>query len=106
MSDSTQLPGTRSPDPLEIVLLGTGFPVPHPDRAGPATLVRAGGKEFLFDAGRGVLMRLASVGLNTSSLTRVLITHLHSDHTTDFSDIVTTHWVFAPERTPLSVVGP
>ena len=37
---------------IEVVLLGTGNPLPDPSRAGAATLVRAGGRTFLFDAGR------------------------------------------------------
>ncbi|HRW39268.1 MAG TPA: ribonuclease Z, partial [Aquihabitans sp.] len=28
---------------IEITLLGTGSPLPDPNRAGPSTLVRAGG---------------------------------------------------------------
>lgn len=40
---------------LEITLLGTGSPIPDPDRAGPSTLVRAGAQAFLVDCGRGVL---------------------------------------------------
>ena len=49
---------------IEVVLLGTGSPIPDANRAGPSTLVRAAGRSFLFDAGRGVLVRqaLASVG--------------------------------------------
>lgn len=44
---------------LEITLLGTGSPIPDPDRAGPSTLVRAGAQAFLVDCGRGVLQRAA-----------------------------------------------
>ena len=40
---------------IEITLLGTGSPLVDPLRAGPATLVRAGGRSFLFDCGRGVI---------------------------------------------------
>ena len=47
---------------IEITLLGTGSPLVDPLRAGPATLVRAGGATLLFDCGRGVLMRAAAVG--------------------------------------------
>jgi RimK family alpha-L-glutamate ligase len=50
---------------IDVTLLGTGCPLPDPNRAGPATLVRAGGRAFLFDAGRGVLMRLAAAGVPT-----------------------------------------
>jgi ribonuclease Z len=92
---------------MDVVTLGTGSPLPHPDRAGPSTLVRAGGHKLLFDAGRGVLMRLASVGLGLPAfLDRVFITHLHSDHTTDLSDLITTNWITTPTGTPLRVTGP
>jgi len=54
---------------IEITLLGTGSPLVDPRRAGPATLVRAGGRVFLFDCGRGVLMRAAAVGVQANQLT-------------------------------------
>jgi ribonuclease Z len=91
---------------VEITLLGTGSPLPHPDRAGPATLVRAGAATLLFDCGRGVVMRLAAAGVLPIGLSAVLLTHLHSDHISDLNDIVTTHWVMSPTPTPLRVVGP
>jgi ribonuclease Z len=91
---------------VEITLLGTGSPLPSPDRAGPATLVRAGGATLLVDCGRGVVMRLAAAGVLPVGLTAVLLTHLHSDHITDLNDVITTQWVMAPGPTPLAVVGP
>ncbi len=91
---------------MDVVLLGTGNPLPHPDRAGPATLVRAGGMQFLVDCGRGVLMRLAAAGAFPGMLTSVLLTHLHSDHVSDFNDVLTTRWVMSPVESPLDVVGP
>ena len=48
---------------IDVVLLGTGNPLPDRDRAGAATLVRAGGRTMLVDAGRGVCMRLAAAGV-------------------------------------------
>ncbi len=95
---------------LTVMLLGTGSPMPSPDRAGPATLISAGagpeGEHYLVDAGRGVLMRLAAAGLGAPNLTAVLITHLHSDHITDLNDVITTRWVMTFEETPLTIVGP
>ena len=91
---------------MDVVLLGTGNPLPHPDRAGPATLVRAGGLQFLVDCGRGVLMRLAAAGAFPGMLASVLLTHLHSDHVSDFNDVLTTRWVMSPVENPLEVVGP
>jgi ribonuclease Z len=92
---------------MKVTLLGTGSPLPDPDRAGPATLVQAAGRNLLFDCGRGVLMRLAAAGLPTPAfLHTTFLTHLHSDHVTDFNDVVTTRWVTSPIESPLTVVGP
>lgn len=91
---------------MEVVLLGTGNPLPHPERAGPSTLVLVGNDAFLLDCGRGVLMRLAAAGLFPGQLSAVLLTHLHSDHVTDFNDVVTTRWVMSPVEAPLPIVGP
>lgn len=91
---------------MEVVILGSGSPLPDPSRAGPATLVRAAGRTFLFDCGRGVLMRAAAAAAPPGTFSAVLLTHLHSDHVTDFNDVVTTRWIgsFAPGA--LAVIGP
>ena len=75
---------------MKLTTLGTGSPLPSPDRAGPANLVQAGEVNLLFDCGRGVTMRLAAAGLIAPQLHQVFLTHLHSDHVTDFNDLVTT----------------
>jgi ribonuclease Z len=88
---------------IEITLLGTGTPIPDPNRAGPATLVRAGGQAFLVDCGRGVLQRAAAIGLAATGLSALLLTHLHSDHIADLGDVMITRWIttFAPDPVPL-----
>jgi len=91
---------------MEVTTLGTGSPLPDPNRAGAATLVRAGGATLLFDCGRGVLMRAAAVGVVPPLLTQVFLTHLHSDHVNDFNDVLTTRWVMSPVDSPLPVIGP
>lgn len=91
---------------IDVILLGTGSPLPSPDRAGPSTLVRAGGQTFLFDTGRGVSLRLAAAGVVAPMLTSVLLTHLHSDHITDLNDMVTSRWVMSPAPNPLPILGP
>ncbi|MDT5128533.1 MAG: ribonuclease [Mycobacterium sp.] len=91
---------------IEVTLLGTGSPMVDANRAGPSTLVRAGEQIFLVDCGRGVLQRAAAVGVGAASLTALLLTHLHSDHITDLSDVITTRWVTTFVRTPLPVIGP
>jgi ribonuclease Z len=91
---------------IEVTLLGTGSPLVDPQRAGPATLVRAGGATLLFDCGRGVLMRAAAVGATANQLTALVLTHLHSDHITDLNDVITSRWVTTFAPSPLTVIGP
>lgn len=91
---------------MQITLLGTGSPIPDPNRAGPATLVQTGTANILFDCGRGVVMRLAQAGLFPSMLSGVVLTHLHSDHVSDLNDVITTRWVMSSPQTPLRIVGP
>jgi ribonuclease Z len=93
---------------IEVTLLGTGSPIPDPNRAGPSTLVRAGDQTFLVDCGRGVLQRTAALGVGANTLTALLLTHLHSDHIADLGDVLITRWVsnFDPELPPLPIIGP
>ncbi|OBK21773.1 ribonuclease Z [Mycobacterium asiaticum] len=93
---------------IEVTLLGTGSPIPDPNRAGPATLVRAGGQVFLIDCGRGVLQRAAAVGVGAAGLSALLLTHLHSDHIAELGDVLITSWVtnFTPDPAPLQIIGP
>src|SRR6478609_3054642 len=91
---------------IDITLLGTGSPMIDPNRAGPSTLVKAGDATFLVDCGRGVLMRAAAAGVGAANINALLLTHLHSDHITDLSDVITTRWVTTFVPTPLIVVGP
>jgi ribonuclease Z len=94
---------------MEVVLLGTGSPIPDPGRAGPSTLLKAGEdglEQVLVDAGRGCVMRMAAAGSLPVLLQGVLVTHLHSDHLTDLNDVITTQWVMTTEPTPLRIWGP
>ncbi|MGH1504625.1 MAG: MBL fold metallo-hydrolase [Acidimicrobiales bacterium] len=91
---------------MDVVLTGTGSPLPDPNRAGPSTLVRAGDTHLLVDAGRGVVMRLAAAGSLPGFLSGVLITHLHSDHVCALNDVITTHWVMTQGDATLAVFGP
>ena len=91
---------------MEVVLTGTGTPIPDANRAGPSTLVKAGDAHLLVDAGRGVVMRLAAAGSGPPLLAAVLITHLHSDHVCALNDVITTHWVMSQENATLKIYGP
>ncbi len=91
---------------MDVITLGTGTPMPHPQRAGPSALVKAGAANILVDCGRAVVMRLAGAGAPPQALSAVLITHMHSDHISDLNDIVTTHWIMNPSPRPLRIYGP
>ncbi|MDQ2637050.1 MAG: ribonuclease Z [Actinomycetota bacterium] len=93
---------------IEVTLLGTGSPIPDANRAGPSTLVRAGGQTFLVDCGRGVQQRMTAAGAGANGLTALLLTHLHSDHIADLGDIIISRWVttFTPEQPPFPIIGP
>jgi ribonuclease Z len=91
---------------ITVLLLGTGFPRPDPNRAGAATAVIIGNKWFLIDAGRGATMRIAATPLKYEDMRGVFITHLHSDHTAGLPDVFTTSWQFGRKATPLPLYGP
>ncbi len=88
-----------------VVMLGTGTPNPDPDRSGPAVALIAGGRPYLVDCGPGVVRRAAAAELEMASLSRLFITHLHSDHTMGYADLILTPWVLDRED-PLEVYGP
>jgi ribonuclease Z len=94
---------------FRVTLLGTGIPVPQPDRAGPATLVEAGGQKLLFDAGRGATTRLYQLSVPLREVGPLFLTHLHSDHTVGIPDVWLSGWLGGPwarRATPFRVIGP
>ncbi len=96
-------------DDFRVTLLGTGTPIPVPDRFGPATLVEAGDQKLLFDAGRGASIRLHQVGVPIGRIDALLLTHYHSDHTVGIPDVWLTGWLqsyFGTRKVPLRVIGP
>jgi ribonuclease Z len=96
-------------DRFRVTLLGTGNPVPLPDRFGPATLVEAGSRVLLFDAGRGATIRLFQLGVPLSKVSPLFLTHFHSDHTVGIPDVWLSGWLGGPwarRITPFRVIGP
>ena len=92
-------PGTQ------VILLGTGTPNAEPARSGPATAIVVNGAVYLVDAGPGLVRRAAAAKLSMPSLQHVFLTHLHSDHTLGYPDLIFSPWVL--ERTaPLEAFGP
>ena len=91
---------------LEVLLLGTGYPRPDAEHAGPSTAIVAGNQWFVVDAGRGTTMRVAGTDLDYANLRGVFLTHLHSDHTAGLPDLFNTSWQFGRKSVPLELYGP
>ena len=92
-----------------MTLLGTGVPIPRPDRFGPSTLIEAGDHTVLIDAGRGATMRLFQLGVPIGRIDALLLTHFHSDHTVGIPDLWLTGWLsshFGSRQRPFNVIGP
>jgi ribonuclease Z len=91
---------------MQVIILGSGSPLPDPSRAGPSTLVRTRAGDLLFDCGRGVLMRAAAAASSAGAFRALFVTHLHSDHITDLNAILTSRWITSFAPNPLTVFGP
>jgi len=94
-----------------IVFLGTGTPIADPDRSGPSVAIVVNGTPYLVDFGPGVIRRAEAArrqgvsALDISRIKVVFVTHLHSDHTAGYPDLILTPWVEG-RREPLEVYGP
>ena len=109
LAQQTTTPGSQR---TQVVLLGTGTPPADPDRSGAATAVIVNGTAYLIDFGAGVVRRAKSAvvergiaALDPVKLRVVFVTHLHSDHTVGYPDLILTPWVLG-RRVPLEVYGP
>src|SRR5437762_364558 len=107
-----QQPQTPAATKTIIVLLGTGNPEPLPDRSGPATAIVVNDTAYLVDFGPGVVRRASAAfldkgikALEPTKLRVAFVTHLHSDHTVGYPDLIFTPWTVG-RRVPLEVYGP
>jgi len=102
---------TKTDSDFKVTLLGTGTPIPDLDRFGPSTLVEAGNKKLLFDAGRGATIRLRQINVSKGSIMSkidaLFLTHYHSDHTLGIPDLWLTGWLGGGGRKePFRLIGP
>ncbi len=101
-------------DDTRLVLLGTGTPNAEPDRSGPSLAIIVKDQSYIVDFGPGIVRQAnklytqdndAYLSLKPSNLKVAFLTHLHSDHTTGYPDLIFTPWVLERD-TPLKVFGP
>lgn len=106
------VPASPTESATKVVMLGTGNPGIDPDRSGPATAIVVNDVAYLIDMGPGVVRRAKAAmtsgglaALEPTKLRVVFVTHLHSDHTVGYPDLIFTPWTVG-RRVPLEVYGP
>lgn len=95
----------------KLVLLGTGTPNACPNASGPASAVVVGDRAYIVDFGPGVVRQASKAyykgidALRPDLLCTAFCTHLHTDHTAGYPDLIFTPWVLERSE-PLKVFGP
>lgn len=118
---ATTFPGSAAAQMVprtRVVMLGTGTPIPDPDRSGPSVAIIVDSVAYLFDAGVGVVRRAAAAGRAgerafqsrtdgqaNPRFQAIFITHLHSDHTMGLADAIFTPWIQG-RSAPVDIYGP
>lgn len=102
---------TPSSNGTQLVLLGTGTPIPERNSLGPASAIIANNRSYLIDAGVGIVRQAQAAyergidSLQPTKLHTVFLTHLHSDHTMGLPDLIFTPWIIGNDK-GLDIYGP
>ena len=98
----------------KVILLGTGNPNPDPRHLGCSLIILVDETPYVVDFGAGLVRQAAALTpeyggvieeLDIKKLAIAFLTHMHSDHTIGYPDLILTPWVMGRE-TPLEVYGP
>jgi ribonuclease BN (tRNA processing enzyme) len=98
----------------KVVLLGTGNPNPDPYHSGCSVAIIVNETPYIIDFGPGLIRNASKLSpryggkieaLNVKNIKRAFLTHLHSDHTVGYPDLILTPWVMGRNE-PLEVYGP
>jgi len=101
-------------DTTKLVILGSGNPNPSPFQSGCSLAIIVFDTPYIIDFGPGLIRKAAAMsptyggkisGLEVKNIKRAFLTHLHSDHTTGYPDLILTPWVMGRDE-PLEVYGP
>ncbi|MBN1452294.1 MAG: MBL fold metallo-hydrolase [Anaerolineales bacterium] len=108
------LQGATDTNRTRVVLLGTGNPNPDPMHSGCSIAIIVDDIPYIVDFGPGLIRKAAALspryggtekGLAVEEFKTAFLTHLHSDHTAGYPDLLLTPWVMGRDE-PLEVFGP
>ncbi len=94
------------PDGLHLGLCGAGSPFPDDQRSGSCSVVVAGKRLFVFDAGNASARNITKMGFNHGRIEAIFLTHFHSDHIDGLGELMLQRWVSAANTAPVPVHGP
>ena len=101
-------PGTETlaEGEIRIIACGTGMPDQRMAQASACFLFELGnGDKFIFDIGSGSMRNIASLMIPYEYLTKVFLSHLHTDHWGDLDSLWAGGWT-AGRPVPLEIWGP
>jgi ribonuclease Z len=101
-------PGTEAlaEDEVRVIACGTGMPDQRRGQASACFLFEFGnGDKMIFDIGSGSMRNINAMMIPAEYLTKVFISHLHTDHWGDLSALWAGGWT-AGRPVPLEVWGP
>ena len=101
-------PGTETlaQDEVRVIACGTGMPDQRRGQASTCFLFEFGnGEKLIFDIGTGSVRNIASLMIPYQYLTKIFLSHLHTDHWGGLASIWAGGWT-AGRPVPLEVWGP
>ncbi len=101
-------PGTEAlaDGEIRVIACGTGMPDQRIAQASACFLFELGnGDKFIFDIGSGSMRNIASLMIPYQYLTKVFLSHLHTDHWGDLDSLWAGGWT-AGRPVPLEIWGP
>ncbi len=101
-------PGTEvlAKDEVRVIACGTGMPDQRMAQASACFLFELGnGDKFIFDIGSGSMRNIASLMIPYEYLTKIFLSHLHTDHWGDLDSLWAGGWT-AGRPVPLEIWGP
>ncbi len=101
-------PGTEelAEGEIRVIACGTGMPDQRLSQASACFLMELGnGDKFIFDIGSGSMRNIASLMIPYEYLTKIFLSHLHTDHWGDLDSLWAGGWT-AGRPVPLEIWGP